>query len=56
MPLQQLVEYFNQRFVEEQGLAEAPLKLNGKQVEGRITSRPPTTAGLCSCMSIHGMS
>jgi EAL domain-containing protein (putative c-di-GMP-specific phosphodiesterase class I) len=36
MPLQQLVEYFNQRFIEEQGLKEPPLNLNGKQVEGHF--------------------
>ncbi|HYE35945.1 EAL domain-containing protein [Methylocaldum sp.] len=40
MPLQQLVEYFNQRFTEEQGLSNPPLRLNGTQVEG-------TFGGLC---------
>jgi len=38
MPLQQLVEYFNQRFTEEQGLNHPPLRLNGTQVEGRFGS------------------
>jgi EAL domain-containing protein (putative c-di-GMP-specific phosphodiesterase class I) len=36
MPLQQLVEYFNQRFTEEQGLGDPPLRLNGTRVEGRF--------------------
>lgn len=36
MPLQQLVEYFNQWFTEEQGLTQPPLRLNGTRVEGRF--------------------
>ncbi len=36
MPLQQLVEYFNQRFIEAQGLGYPPLRLNGTRVEGRF--------------------
>lgn len=36
MPLQQLVEYFNQRFTEAQGFKEPPLRLNGTRVEGRF--------------------
>ncbi|MGI9213863.1 MAG: EAL domain-containing protein, partial [Methylococcaceae bacterium] len=35
MPLQQLVAYFNQRFIEEQGLANPPLRLKGQVVEGQ---------------------
>jgi EAL domain-containing protein (putative c-di-GMP-specific phosphodiesterase class I) len=38
MPLQQLVEYFNQRFTEEQGLTSPPLQINGTRVEGRFGS------------------
>jgi len=38
MPLRQLVEYFNQRFTEEQGLSHPPLRLNGTQVEGNFGS------------------
>ncbi|MGX2041034.1 EAL domain-containing protein [Methylocaldum sp. MU1018] len=36
MPLQRLVEYFNQRFTEEQGLSRPPLRLNGTRVEGNF--------------------
>lgn len=36
MPLQHLVDYFNQRFSEENGLSEPPLALSGKRVEGRF--------------------
>lgn len=35
MPLQQLVAYFNQRFIEEQGLVNPPLRLKGQVVEGQ---------------------
>jgi EAL domain-containing protein (putative c-di-GMP-specific phosphodiesterase class I) len=35
MPLQQLVNYFNQRFIEEQGLAGSPLRLRELRAEGR---------------------
>lgn len=36
MPLQQLVEYFNQRFTEAEGFKHPPLQLHGTRVEGRI--------------------
>jgi EAL domain-containing protein (putative c-di-GMP-specific phosphodiesterase class I) len=36
MPLQHLVDYFNQRFSEQQGLAEPPLIYDGQRVEGRF--------------------
>lgn len=36
MPLQRLVEYFNQRFTEENGLTEPPLAYDGKLVRGRF--------------------
>ncbi|HUL14025.1 MAG TPA: EAL domain-containing protein, partial [Methylococcaceae bacterium] len=36
MPLQDLVEYFNQRISEEQGLREPPLTVQAGQVEGRF--------------------
>lgn len=36
MPLRQLVEYFNQRFAEEQGLNSPPLRLKGTRVEGYL--------------------
>lgn len=36
MPLHDLVEYFNQRISEEQGLNTLPLKVKGGQIEGRF--------------------
>ncbi len=36
MPLRDLAEYFNQRIVEEQNLAEPPLSVKAGQVESRI--------------------
>lgn len=36
MPLQHLVDYFNQRFIEENGLTEPPLAYDGQRVEGRF--------------------
>jgi EAL domain-containing protein (putative c-di-GMP-specific phosphodiesterase class I) len=36
MPLQHLVDYFNQRFTEENGLNEPPLSYDGWRVEGRF--------------------
>lgn len=36
MPLRHLVDYFNQRFSEENGLAEPPLAYDGQRVEGRF--------------------
>ncbi len=36
MPLQHLIDYFNQRFIEENGLSEPPLAFDGKRVQGRF--------------------
>ncbi|MGZ8218556.1 EAL domain-containing protein [Methylomagnum sp.] len=36
MPLQHLVDYFNQRFIEENGLTEPPLAYDGQRVDGRF--------------------
>lgn len=36
MPLEHLIDYFNQRFVEENGLDYSPLAFDGKKVEGRF--------------------
>lgn len=36
MPLQHLVDCFNQRFIEENGLTEPPLAYDGQRVEGRF--------------------
>jgi EAL domain-containing protein (putative c-di-GMP-specific phosphodiesterase class I) len=70
MPLQQLVEYFNQRFSEEQGLEEPPLHLNSQQVVGhfdglnfstilqpiRLTATPSRIVGYDAMLRInHGL-
>jgi molybdopterin-binding protein len=36
MPLQHLIDYFNQRFIEENGLDAPPLGFDGQRVEGRF--------------------
>jgi EAL domain-containing protein (putative c-di-GMP-specific phosphodiesterase class I) len=36
MPLQHLIDYFNQRFTEEHGLAEPPLTWDGQRVAGHF--------------------
>jgi len=43
MPLQDLVEYFNQRISAEQGLTEPPLATRGGQVESRLGGLRLTT-------------
>lgn len=60
MPLQHLVDYFNQRFSEEHGLAEPPLAYDGGLVEGRFGAsrftsrlRPVRLATVPSFVSGH---
>lgn len=60
MPLQHLIDYFNQRFTEENGLTEPPLAFDGKRVDGhfgasRFTSqlRPVRLVSAPSFVSGH---
>lgn len=60
MPLQHLIDYFNQRFTEENGLTEPPLSYDGKRVEGRFGAsrftsrlRPVRLASAPSFVSGH---
>lgn len=60
MPLQHLIDYFNQRFTEENGLAEPPLSFDGKRVEGHFGAssftsrlRPVRLASAPSFVSGH---
>ncbi len=43
MPLQHLIDYFNQRFVEQNGLKEPPLRYEGGRVTGRFDGSDFTT-------------